>query len=339
MASKRVFASATLLQDGRVLIAGGQNANGVLSTSEIYDPMLDVWLPGPAIPGGRTGQTAIALQNGTVMLLRGYVAFSPPPPTIPVLVYDPADGMWHTAAGADESRVENSATLLDNGKVLIVGGYDQLQIPGAKLFDPSTGALTNAGTMVAKRFDHVAVKLADGRVLVAGGSTSTGASTATASSEIYDPDMNTWSAASNLGFARQSAAAVLLMNGKVLIAGGVTDNNPVAMSELYDPGTNAWTPSGALAGGGADLTATLLPDGTVLAAGGFGSAGAAATAEVFDPQSNSWTDAGSMRDARSGHTATLLPNGRVLVAGGAGLDYLRSADQFNGDLLFSSGFD
>jgi N-acetylneuraminic acid mutarotase len=322
-----------------VLVVGGQNADGILSTTEIYNPLANAWLPGPAIPGGRTGQTAIALQNGTVMLLGGYMGFSPPPPTIPVFVYDPADGMWHTAAGTDELRIENTATLLDNGRVLIVGGYDQFQIPGAKLFDPSTGARTNAGTMVAKRFDHVAVKLADGRVLVAGGSTSTGASTASASSEIYDPVLNTWSAASNLGFARQSAAAVLLMNGKVLVVGGVTGNTPVAMSETYDPGTNAWTPAGALAGGGADLTASLLPDGTVLAAGGLGSSGAAATTEVFDPESNGWTDAGSMRDARYGHTATLLPNGRVLVAGGTGQDYLRSADLFNGDLMFSNGFD
>ena len=339
MSHERRFASATLLDDGTVLVAGGENIDGVLSASEIYAPALDAWLPAPDIPWGRVSHHAIALANGEVMILGGVSALSPSPPALPVLVYDPDDGQWHASPGALAPRTLDSATLLDNGSVLLVGGYDESQIPGATLFDPTTGNSVSTAAMQIPRFDHVALKLTDGRVLVAGGSTTPGAGTATAACEVYDPVANTWSPVASLAFARQAANAILLDDGKVLVAGGAVDGSTVRMSETYDPTTNTWTDSGELSVGRFVPTLTRLPDGRILAVGGVGEAAPVASAELFDQVTRQWSAAGRMADLRSGHTATLLPNGRVLVAGGNGFNFLRSAELYDPQRIYADGFE
>jgi hypothetical protein len=118
----------------------------------------------------------------------------------------------------------------------------------------------------------------------------------------------------------------LLLNGKVLAAGGFGTNGAVASAELYDPATGAWTPTGSLQTPRGSHTATLLASGKVLVAGGsdfFGSASSTppidptrSSAEIYDPATGIWTPTGSMSQPRQVHTATLLPNGKVLVASG-----------------------
>jgi hypothetical protein len=120
---------------------------------------------------------------------------------------------------------------------------------------------------------------------------------------------------------RWVAAAVRLPNGKVLIAGGATNANLVAIrtAELYDPATGAWTLTGSMSRERWAFTLTLLPNGKVIAAGGFCTNGPLASVELYDPATGTWTPTGSLLKARGSHTATLLPNGRVLVAGGDGV--------------------
>jgi hypothetical protein len=115
--------------------------------------------------------------------------------------------------------------------------------------------------------------------------------------------------------ARNSYAAVLLPNGKVLAAGGSSDGpSAVAAAELYDPATGTWSTTGSMATA-RHAPAGLLLNGKVLVTGGH-SFGALASTELYDPATGTWSTTGSMVTARQVHTATLLPTGKVLVAGG-----------------------
>jgi N-acetylneuraminic acid mutarotase len=122
---------------------------------------------------------------------------------------------------------------------------------------------------------------------------------------------DSWNTNSPMITARYSHNAILLTNGKVLVAGG---SGGGTSTELYDPVTGIWTNTGAMNNARYAYTATLLTNGQVLVAGGQGGGGN--SAELYDPVTAIWTNTGAMNQSRYSHTATLLPNGQVLVAGG-----------------------
>jgi hypothetical protein len=136
-----------------------------------------------------------------------------------------------------------------------------------------------------------------------------------------------WGTTASLAVGRYLHAAVQLVSGKVLIAGGVDYNSQtsLASTELYDPSTNTCAAIGSF-NPRDSYTLTLLADGRVLAAGGTNSGTTLRTADIYDPAVG-WYAATNMASARASHSATLLPNGRVLIAGGAGAEYF--AELFN----------
>ena len=128
---------------------------------------------------------------------------------------------------------------------------------------------------------------------------------------------NTWSATGPMAEGRVGAAAALLLDGKVLVTGGITSAGVTTSAERYSPDAEGFLAVTPMAEARAHHTATLLTDGRVLVVGGVGADGRAVTsAELYDPSANAWSAAGAMSTARSSHTATLLPDGKVLVAGG-----------------------
>ena len=228
-------------------------------------------------------------------------------------LYDPATETWAAAGNLAAPRTKHTATVLSDGRVLVVGGESSAVdfLATAELFDPVAGRWSPAGSMAAPRADHTATLLNDGRVLVvAGASGSSFLNTA----EVYDPASNRWSPVGNMAGVRSQHAAVLLPDGRVLAIGGFGSE---ATAERYDPASDRWSPAGRLNDGRVQHTATLLPNGQVLVVGGSSSsAGYLATAETYDPAANAWRPVGKMAGPRSGHTATLLPDGWVVVAGG-----------------------
>lgn len=207
------------------------------------------------------------------------------------------------------ARAKHTATLLADGRVLVIGGYaNQGLASAAELRDAATGEFTPAGTLHSGRYYHTATLLQDGRVLVVGGSGSD--PEILASAELWDPATATFSDAGALDAVRMLHTATLLPDGRVLIVGGYAGGKPIGDAVLWDPSTGRFAPAGTLAHARGWHTATLLPDGRVLIVGG------PAAAEIWDPQSTTFSDAGVLETARWWPTATLLGDGRVAVIGG-----------------------
>jgi hypothetical protein len=241
-------------------------------------------------------------------------------------IYDPAQATWTSTAPLNIPRFNHAIARLQNGDVLVAGGY---LTPGVltatcEVFDPITGNWTLTGSLNTPRQFQQGVALSDGRVLVVGGlgTNGQGGFTPLASAEIYDPATAQWSSAGTLTNARYSHTLTLLADGRVLALGGsggttVQNAAPLASAEIYDPGTNSWTSASPMTLARTDHTATLLPNGQVLAAGGSVTSGdQTRSAELYNPGMDQWTPAADMRAPRASHTATALPTGDVLVVGG-----------------------
>jgi N-acetylneuraminic acid mutarotase len=236
-------------------------------------------------------------------------------------------GTWTLTGSLNVARTDHTATLLQNGQVLVAGS---IYTASAELYNPSTGVWTTTGSMHSERWFFTATLLSNGQVLVAGGESYVNNQiVALASAELYNPGTGTWTTTGSMHTAREVHTATLLQNGQVLVAGGGGNTGILASAELYNPGTGTWTVTGSLNVGRDFHTATLLPNGQVLVAGGLNSGCCdTASAELYTPSTGTWTTTGSLHTARDSHTATLLQNGQVLVAGGLGFDYLTSAELY-----------
>jgi Galactose oxidase, central domain/Kelch motif len=250
-------------------------------------------------------------------------------PTVPA-----STGHIVPAGSMGDLRADHTATLLRNGSVLIAGGMVEngVFLNSAELFDPSTGRFRATGNMQSKRVGHSATLLPNGQVLIAGGLAGRvfeGGPGIVSSTEIYDPQTGHFSAGPKMTIPRTGHAAVLLANGKVLIAGGADrDEHPLSSSEIYDPASKRFTPTASMHVPRIAKAAVLLKDGRVLVTGG----GDGRQAEIYDPRTATWQETSAMTTPRMKHAATLLRDGRVLVVGGApdsGWHPVRSAEIFD----------
>jgi hypothetical protein len=223
--------------------------------------------------------------------------------------------------GLTRARTHHTATLLPDGRVVVVGGISVVGGSSTALtlietYDPTTRSFSRTGDLLTARSDHTATLLRDGTVLIAGGKTSDG--TALGSAEVYDPRTGESRATGALASATYSASAVALDDGSVFVVGGYGDNDISVGAEIYDPSSGTFGPVGPPNGAGL-VTAVKLNDGRVLVSGGLLSGESLDSAEVFDPTTNQFDSTGGMSEARAGATSCLLDDGRVLVVGGGNL--------------------
>ncbi len=223
------------------------------------------------------------------------------------------------------ARAFATATTLANGRVLVTGGIDANYnyLASAELFDPVTRTFSSVGAMTAPRAAHTATLLATGQVLIAGGVTCAGSQCASLpSAEIYDPILQQFLPVGPMKAARANHTATLLIDGSVLVAGGVSGPIGLAGAEIYDPVSGRFSDTGSMAAPRFLHSATLLNDGQVLVAGGRSCDGecdenpASNSAEVYDPTRLRFFPAGKLHEGRILHGATLLRDGRVLLTGG-----------------------
>ena len=239
LATARANHSATLLANGRVLVAGSvDNSGNVSAAAELYDPSSATFLPTGSLTTARGSHTATLLNDGTVLLSGGGSATAV---ISNAELYIPTSGTFVATGSLITGRAQHSATLLNSGLALVAGGSDinSNVLASAELYNPSTKTFTATGNLNTARGDHSSTLLNNGMVLVEGGFSSTADMVANA--ELYDPVAGAFSTTGSLNVARQMQSATLLANGLVLVAGGFNDssNNLRALTsaELYYPPT------------------------------------------------------------------------------------------------------
>ena len=322
MANIRALHTAAVLSNGKVLIVGGYGGmSESLASTELYDPSTQVWSPTGSIHYGRRLYAMSELLDGKVLVTGGDGETNGSTFDNSAELYDPMSGNWTLIQSMHENRICHTASTLLNGKVLVVGGFnDNGKVSNtAELYDPSTGLWTMTGNMTQKRAFHTASVLFDGRVLVVGGMTNE--SDLRKTSELYDPSTGLWTSTGNISQTRAAHAAVTLKNGKVLIIGGIGESDfGMNRTELYDPSTGLWTFTGEMKYSRIFHTASLLHNGNVLVTGGEvyyeSSFIALNTADIYNSSTGIWTSVQEMGTPRLFHTASVLHNGYVLVAGG-----------------------
>jgi large repetitive protein len=302
MKTSRAGHKATLLLSGKVIVIGSNPGFVFDSSVEIYDPATTKWSIAENMHIARGQYSVTLLSSGKVLVSGGICSYSEEPVTnntgkvvylpvyaLPAELYDPATGKWTTTDNLNCGHDNHTATLLPNGRVLIVGGGISTNLSKAELFDPATGKWILTGALNAGRECHTATLLYNGKVLAVGGGNNKEDTLAKA--ELYDPTSGTWTETGALTTARKYHQAVLLRNGKVLIVGGVDNRyKPLTSAELYDPATGKWTMTGAMNIAREKYTMTLLPDGKVLVAGGSDrNSGPVSSVEFYNIANGTWT--------------------------------------------------
>ncbi len=346
--SPRFGHDATLLDDGRVLVSGGWTGtanNDFIAPfpalfSQIYDPPTDMWayterfweeaiaesleffmhMSASKLPDGRVISVALTVEDESGVAL---------------VVFDPETDGWTRLSDIPSNRVFSNMSVLNNGRILIVGGVDVSgmwsgptsaePLDVVETYDPATGEWQTLEAMNESATEQSVVPLDEGRIMAVGGFNESHRSQGTARSEIFDPTTNTWTLTDDMNVPRMSPKAIALLDGRILVTGGegvlygmTSGDSPD--SETYNPDTGKWTLTGPMSVRRENHTLTLLPDGRVLAVGGEDPLGSDyvlySTIEIFDPVTNTWSLGPELSQPRSGHSATLMPDGSVLLAGG-----------------------
>ncbi len=331
--------TATLLNDGRVLIAGGTHVDGIATAGcELFDPKANRWIHASSMMSARAGHAATLLADGDVLVTGGgtgigfdvYALASSE-------IYHPATNSWTSVAAMHAPRLMHSSMRLHDGRVLVVGGTNlapgsplpAVQQVQAELYDPARDRWSLVGAGLPPLSGEAATLMPGGGVLVTGGSTYTGFTTVSA--ELFDQSTSRWLPTTwPMATPRYRHTATLLPDGKVLLVGGYTTtqqqtsggvtypvNEMLTTSEIFDLRGNTAVRVGYSKIPRFEHTATLLRSGTVLVVGSAYASNA--DSQILDPKNTEqWTSTGLTMD-RYLHTATMLPDGRVLIAGGYGV--------------------
>ena len=334
MMEDRSMSTATLLENGDVLITGGTNDDWWtfgLTTAEIFDHVTGTFRTTGSMAAGRDGHTAVRLKDGKVLIAGGGAEwwFS----NASAEIFDPATEKFAAAGKMNYARSGHTATMLADGKVLIAGGVDWdafVMAAAAEIYDPATGIFSKTGSMAEPRWWHTATLLPDGRVWFSGGTARRSTNVydydvvVRDSTEIYDPATGTFALAENMGGQHDGHATALLADGRILITGGrsFTDYLDPRAYTYQDDAHVVASPSWIVVPLASRMntmrawhTSTVLQNGQVLVVGGSAPV-TDNSAELFNPTSSTFLITDSMAKPRYLHTATLLKDGRVLIAGG-----------------------
>lgn len=316
MSSGRAAHAATKLDDGRVLISGGfRTGGGSLSTTEIFVPSTGKMEASASLSTARASHTATKLPDGRILVAGGYNGDY----LQSTEIFDPRSGRFSQGPNMSMPRSEHTATVLTDGRVLIAGGVGTgwTFLADAEIYDPTTAKFSKVGSMSTPRESHTATLLRDGRVLITGGHKDRRtAMTVFSRAEVFDPPKGIFEPSGSMTVKRHKHAAVLLNDGRVLVAGGSDERDSrgaYTSLEIFDPRSGEFKIAGQMRRARYKLNGAvvLLPNGKVLIAGGSDGA------EVFDPATGITTESeGIFGSHRLFATATVLDDARVLIVGG-----------------------
>lgn len=329
MTRRRTGHSATRLDDGRVLLLGGDASGEPTSDAEVFDPTSESFEQVPPMPKPRTLHHAIAMPDGRVLVVGGkdrqWDAAKG------AFLFDPVSGASDSVSGLGEFFRIDVAAPLEDGRLIVVGPGNESAALGT-IYDPGTGAFESFGSPIEGRDGGTATYLHDGAVLLLGGVGDYYADVSV-NAETFDPGSGASTVTEPPIHMRSMHTATLLRDGTVLVTGGSTGLAVLASATIFDPESRLFTAVGSLTRPRSGHTATLLQDGRVLLAGGHSVIDpfdSEASVEVYDPVRQRFVLTGAMERGRSGHSATLLDDGRVLIAGGEHqADVLASAELYD----------
>jgi hypothetical protein len=332
MTTARADHTATVLGNGKVLIAGGSGGSSgsqSLASAELYDPSSSTFTPTGNMTTPRARHSATLLADGKVLLAGGVPnTLGPFTALVSAEIYDPATGTFTATSNmisnggfGDGSRI---AILLPDGRVFI-GAYGN-----AEIYDPNIGTFALTGPYSSSPGEvelETATELPDGRILVVGLNMTllnipqcTGCTVA----DLFDPKTDTFSPADLPQLSLPgpeptqpwSATTLALMNGTILLVDGNDSELPDDV-QVYDPASGTFSHVGYTNYGHEFATVTRLSDGRVVIAGGQVPGGnGSPDVEFYGPTSGTFASAARLTVGRHAHTATLLGDGTVLVAGG-----------------------
>jgi hypothetical protein len=246
-----------------------------------------------------------------------------------VEVWDPTTG-GHALSAPQTPRFRHSATALDDGRVVLIGGLraasrgEDPLATHAELWDGE--AFREAGAMIHPRFLHVATRLRDGRIFITGGVAD---ERCVATTELFDPSSETFTSAAPLRTARAGHTVTCLPDGRVLVVGGHTNDGSggytqLASTEIFDPDSGTWRDGPPLLDPREDHAAALLSDGAVLVVGNQLWAEPLAFAEILDPGAERWRRLFPDEPTPAQPGCAVVADDRVLIASGSALYLLES---------------
>ena len=325
MAARRIDFTSTLLQNGKVLIAGGRPSSSETLTNftELYDPNSRTWsttgtLNTPRLKLELPTEFMVTLQNGKALIAGGMDAnFNS---IGSAELFDPTTGTWSYTGNLNTSRRDASLILLDDGRALSVGGAsgslsDRNYLSSAELYNPATGTWSfTANNLPLPRDGANMIKLPGGKVLVMGGIDLS--NNCESSSEIFDPSTNSFSSGGTMPWGADGYSTAILPDGRVFTAGGNCNGQDFTNTAIYDPSTNEWTSKAPLPVT-RPMTMTTLSNGKVLVRTGESENSASQPYdEIYDPATNSWSVSSAVLPFADRLTWTQLANGDLLAMGG-----------------------
>jgi len=287
MAANRRDFQMVLLQDGKVLAAGGFNGTTAINSAEVYDSSTGAWSSAGTLSETKYRQGMVLLNNGKVLAAGG---FNGTAPTNSADLYDPSTNSWSQTGAMHDNRQMFGLVLLGNGKVLAANGSygarDDSVLSSAEIYDPATEAWssTNSSSGAVKSAGYVVLSSSPTvtKVLRVGGQNLFNASEASA--EIYDSSTGTWSTTGSLFTGRFGGAVVKLNSGDVIAIGGYSGTAYLNSTEKYSVANGTWSSDAAMVNGRTAFRAVLLPStGTVVVEGGFTGVADLNGAEVYTP--------------------------------------------------------
>ncbi|MBI3551398.1 MAG: fibronectin type III domain-containing protein [Elusimicrobia bacterium] len=328
MGAARANHTSTLLPDGTILLAGGNQGPSVLNSAEIFDPAARAFSFTSLMNAPRDLHSATLLANGRVLVAGGFTTDAVSTgATKTAEIYYPDRRVWIPANPMTTERDQHTAVLLGDGRVIVAGGYaNGKYLDSIELYNPITGIWTRGAHMSVARSHHTANLLQDGRVLVTLGISTVGVLN---TFEIYNPDTDAWTAPATVTippppavpvntFALHSHRTTMLLNGRVLLSGGDNGFGETDTSLLFDPVSLSWSSTTShLNHPRLAHSALLVPNGQVWAIGGVtANLQSIKKTEFFDPSSGFWVDTADLTTSRGYETATVAQDGDIVVAGG-----------------------
>jgi hypothetical protein len=321
-----------------VLIAGGENSSGFLSSCELYNYMLeDIGATG-SLDHARARHGANLLLDGTVLVSGGADSNGA---LSSCEFYEAEPGTWTATGEMGTARFNHTATLLSDGKVFVTGGEDGSILSSCETY--SGGTWTPANPMTIERTEHNCALLLDGSVLVIGGRTSSGV---TGACEMYDPSTGNWSGTASLATPRSLHTTVLLQSGQVLVIGGnIGGGSPTVLCEMYDPAAGSWSPAPSLNVARYSHNSLVIYSGLVLTLGGYNGASQISSCEVYDPciplpYAGNWKMTAGLGIGRSIHGSCNVMESQpfVITIGGenSGVGFLKSIEEYDIGLGYRS---